>query len=223
MHTLFDDLYEFLMYLLRFMFCLGHYSALPSKVITSCHRVIISSWRLMSSKEVHETLNETVTTISDNTDNTVEMGDLPDVIVDSVKKEQLLLSYSQKALKTLKLDEYPYYVEREWWKHGNRMTFWATWLMKKDVKRRHLLAELGPDRVRLKALKCNTILPELIRDECAKRLHNFPKASCPKNVQHLCQFSGARRGKLNRFHLHRQIFRRLADHGQLSGIQRSVW
>lgn len=79
--------------------------------------------------------------------------------------------------------------------------------MKRDVKRRHLLADLGPDRVRLKALKCNTILPELIRDECAKKLHNLPKGSCPSRIQHLCQFSGARRGKLNRFHLHRQIFR----------------
>lgn len=108
-----------------------------------------------------------------------------------------------------RLDEYPYYVEREWWKHGNRMTFWSTWRMKRDVKRRHLLAELGPDRVRLKALKSNIILPEMIRDECAKKLHNFPKGSCPNLVQHLCQFSGARRGKLNRFHLHRQIFRHL--------------
>ncbi|VDN24362.1 unnamed protein product [Gongylonema pulchrum] len=106
-----------------------------------------------------------------------------------------------------RLDKYPYYVEREWWKDGNRMTFWSTWRMKRDVKRRQLLAELGPDRVRLKALKSNILLPKLITDECAEKLHNFPKGSCPCLVQHLCQFSGARRGKLNRFHLHRQIFR----------------
>ncbi|EJD75571.1 hypothetical protein LOAG_17313 [Loa loa] len=165
---------------------------------------------------------KTIPSVVDGNESSAD-NELPSVVMDAVNKERPILPYSQKALKTLKLDKYPYYVEREWWKDGNRMTFWSTWRMKRDVKRRHLLAELGPDRVRLKALKCNTILPELIRDECAKKLHSFPKGSCPNLVQHLCQFSGARRGKLNRFHLHRQIFRRLADHGQLSGVQRGIW
>ncbi|KAK6114129.1 Renin receptor-like family protein [Brugia pahangi] len=197
------------------------FTSVLSKLNSSWYRVIDSTRYLTSSKEVDTA--ETVPSALDANDSSTVESDLSDAVMDTVSKERLALPYSQKALETLKLDKYPYYVEREWWKDGNRMTFWSTWRMKRDVKRRHLLAELGPDRVRLKALKSNIILPELIRDECAKKLHNLPKGSCPNLVQHLCQFSGARRGKLNRFHLHRQIFRRLADHGQLSGVQRGVW
>ncbi|KAL3990139.1 Renin receptor-like family protein [Acanthocheilonema viteae] len=146
----------------------------------------------MSSKPIDTT--EVIPSASDDNDSSAVESELSCAAMDAINKECPILPYSQKALETLKLDKYPYYVEREWWKHGNRMTFWSTWRMKRDVKRRYLLADLGPDRVRLKALKCNTILPELIRDECAKKLHNFPKGSCPNLVQHLCQFSGARRG-----------------------------
>ncbi|VDN86748.1 unnamed protein product, partial [Brugia pahangi] len=176
------------------------FTSVLSKLNTSWYRVIDSTRYLTSSKEVDTA--ETIPSALDANDSSTVESDLSDAVMDTVSKERLALPYSQKALETLKLDKYPYYVEREWWKDGNRMTFWSTWRMKRDVKRRHLLAELGPDRVRLKALKSNIILPELIRDECAKKLHNLPKGSCPNLVQHLCQFSGARRGKLNRFHLH---------------------
>lgn len=131
--------------------------------------------------------------------------------------------YSLEALKKLKFDKYPYYVEREWWKEGSRMTFWATWRMLRDVKRRQALEQYGPNRLRLKALKSNTILPQAIRDECADRLHNFPKASCPNLILNMCQFSGRQRGKIKRFRLNRHLFRKLADHGQLSGVQRAMW
>ncbi|CAG9536758.1 unnamed protein product [Cercopithifilaria johnstoni] len=198
-----------------------HFSSVLPKLNISWHRITASARCLISSNPT-DTAKIIPSALDNNDCSAVESG-VQSVVLDATVEEQPILPYSQKALETLKLDKYPYYVEREWWKHGSRMTFWSTWRMKRDVKRRHLLAELGPDRVRLKALKCNTILPELIRDECAKKLHNFPKGSCPSLIQHLCQFSGARRGKLNRFHLHRQIFRHLADHGKLSGIQRGVW
>ncbi|OZC08306.1 renin receptor-like protein [Onchocerca flexuosa] len=170
---------------------LRQFPSLLSKLNISWHRLTASTRCLMSSKPI----DTAESALDDNNSSSVE-NELSNAVMDAANKEQPILPYSQKALETLKLDKYPYYVEREWWKHGNRMTFWSTWRMKRDVKRRHLLAELGPDRVRLKALKCNTILPEMIRDECAKKLHNFPKGSCPSLIQHLCQFSGARRGPL---------------------------
>ena len=106
-----------------------------------------------------------------------------------------------------RFDQYPYYVEREWWKEGKRMTFWATWRMLRDVRRRHSVEQCGPERMRLKALKCNTILPQAIRDECAEKLHKLPKDSRPKLVLNMCQFSGKRRGKIKRFRLSRHLFR----------------
>uniref|UniRef100_A0A158Q915 Guanylate kinase-like domain-containing protein n=1 Tax=Elaeophora elaphi TaxID=1147741 RepID=A0A158Q915_9BILA len=176
---------------LTLMPSLWRFSSMLSKLSASWHRTTASSRCLMSSKPNDPV--ETIPSILDDNDNSTVESEIPGVVMDAVGKKSPILPYSQKALETLKLDKYPYYVEREWWKHGNRMTFWSTWRMKRDVKRRHLLANLGPDRVRLKALKCNTILPELIRDECAEKLHNFPKGSCPNLIQHLCQFSGARR------------------------------
>ncbi|CAD5234572.1 unnamed protein product [Bursaphelenchus xylophilus] len=138
--------------------------------------------------------------------------------------KKLRLPYSQYSLKSLKLDEYPFYVEREWWKHGKRMTFWAEWRQKKDVIRRETLAEYGPERMRLKALKYNSILPQALRDECAERLTNgVPRYSHPSLILNMCQFTGRRRGKIKPFRVNRHIFRRLADHSQLSGVQRGMW
>uniref|UniRef100_A0A915B102 WD repeat-containing protein 44 n=2 Tax=Parascaris univalens TaxID=6257 RepID=A0A915B102_PARUN len=143
-----------------------------------------------------------------------------DAMLDSVIEKQ---AYSKEALSKLKLDVYPFYVEREWWKEGKRMTFWSTWRMLRDVKRRRVLAELGPDRMRLKALKSNTILPQAIRDECAERLHNMDRYSRPNLILNMCQFTGRRHGKIKPYRVNRHIFRRLADHGQLSGVQRAMW
>uniref|UniRef100_F1LH13 40S ribosomal protein S14 n=1 Tax=Ascaris suum TaxID=6253 RepID=F1LH13_ASCSU len=56
-------------------------------------------------------------------------------MLDNVIEKQ---AYSKEALTKLKLDTYPFYVEREWWKEGKRMTFWSTWRMLKDIKRRRL-------------------------------------------------------------------------------------
>uniref|UniRef100_A0A0N5AL07 Renin receptor-like C-terminal transmembrane spanning segment domain-containing protein n=1 Tax=Syphacia muris TaxID=451379 RepID=A0A0N5AL07_9BILA len=100
--------------------------------------------------------------------------------------------YNLQTLKAFKFDSYPYYVEREWWKEGKRMTFWATWRMLKDVKRRQAVEKYGPDRLRLKCLKFNTILPHAVRDECAEKLHNLPKYSIPKLVLNMCQFTEMR-------------------------------
>ncbi|TKR71779.1 hypothetical protein L596_019321 [Steinernema carpocapsae] len=131
--------------------------------------------------------------------------------------------YSQDRLKTLKLDEYPFYIEREWWKEGKRMTFWSNWRMLRDIRRRQKTQELASERMRLKALKFNTILPQAIRDECAEQLNALHKDSHPKLILNLCQFTGRRRGKIKPYRLVRHEFRRLADHGQLSGVQRAMW
>lgn len=104
------------------------------------------------------------------------------------------------------------------------MTFWATWRMLRDVRRRESLAEHGAERMRLKAIKFNTVLPQAIRDEAAERLHNgLPRYSRPNLILNMCQFTGRRRGKIKPYRVNRHIFRRLADHGQLSGVQRAMW
>lgn len=124
---------------------------------------------------------------------------------------------------SFRLTEFPYYVEREWWKKGARTTFWATWRQLRDVKRRELIAEVGPERMRLKAIKFNTVLPQAIRDECADKLTNMPRYSHPSLVLNMCMFTGRQRGKIKPYRVNRHIFRKAADHGQLSGVQRAFW
>jgi ribosomal protein S14 len=103
------------------------------------------------------------------------------------------------------------------------MTFWATWRQLRDVKRRIMLADLGPERMRLKAMQWNTILPQALRDESAEKLMNMPKQTHPKLILNMCMFTARQRGKIKPYRVSRHIFRRLADHGQLSGVQRGCW
>lgn len=131
--------------------------------------------------------------------------------------------YSEEELNKHGFNVYPYRIERAWWQEGKRMTFWANWRQLADVRRRRTFAQLGPDRMRYKAMKTNTILPRAIIDEFQERMNTMPKAAHPKQILNLCQFTGKSRGKYNRFRVNRQIFRQLADRGQLSGVVRALW
>ncbi|ETN77254.1 ribosomal protein S14p/S29e [Necator americanus] len=131
--------------------------------------------------------------------------------------------YSLDAISRLKLDQYPFYVEREWWKKGKRMTFWATWRQLRDVRRRELIQETGADRMRLKALKWNTVLPQAVRDDAADQLSKMSKYAIPRLVLNMCMFTGRQRGKIKPYRLNRHLFRKLADHSKLSGVQRAMW
>ncbi|CAI5442994.1 unnamed protein product [Caenorhabditis angaria] len=140
-----------------------------------------------------------------------------------MKEARLTQKYSSQAIQKLKLDQYSLYVEREWWKTGKRMTFWATWRQLRDVKRRQQVQEVGADRMRLKAIKFNTILPQAIRDEAADKLFTARRYDHPRLILNMCQFTGRQRGKIKPYRLSRHLFRKMADHSSLSGVQRAMW
>ncbi|CAD6195240.1 unnamed protein product [Caenorhabditis auriculariae] len=164
---------------------------------------------------------------SSSEENATSMGTptAEDVVNDKSpsKVQRLLVPYSKEALTKLKLDQYPLYVEREWWKTGKRMTFWATWRQLRDVKRREQVQSVGADRMRLKAIKANTILPQAIRDEAAEKLFTASKYDHPRLILNMCMFTGRQRGKIKPYRVNRHLFRKLADHSQLSGVQRAMW
>uniref|UniRef100_A0A915DG97 WD repeat-containing protein 44 n=1 Tax=Ditylenchus dipsaci TaxID=166011 RepID=A0A915DG97_9BILA len=132
-------------------------------------------------------------------------------------------SYSQDTLHELNLDRYPYRIERAWWKEGRRSNYWANWGMLRDIKHRKQLHELGAERMRYKALKDNTILPQAIRDEFQEKMNNMPARCHPQRIFNMCMFTGRNKGKINRFRVNRHIFRRLADGGNLCGVTRAWW
>uniref|UniRef100_A0A8R1DMF0 Uncharacterized protein n=1 Tax=Caenorhabditis japonica TaxID=281687 RepID=A0A8R1DMF0_CAEJA len=147
----------------------------------------------------------------------------PVLEAEPTKEQRLTQPYSREAIQLLKLDQYPLYVEREWWKTGKRMTFWASWRQLRDVKRRQQIQEVGADRMRLKALKFNTILPQAIRDEAAEKMQKARKYDHPRLILNMCQFTGRQRGKIKPYRLSRHLFRRFADRSALSGVQRAMW
>ncbi|CAJ0588876.1 unnamed protein product [Cylicocyclus nassatus] len=192
------------------------------RVLTNSQRLLLSAWkRTLSSKP------PTAPTSSNPTSDVPEASTVNEAEpVEEQEKEFVpkhTEKYSAEAIAHLKLDQYPFYVEREWWKKGKRMTFWATWRQLRDVRRRELIHEVGADRMRLKALKCNTVLPQAIRDGAAEELFNMPKYSIPRLVLNMCMFTGRQRGKIKPYRLNRHLFRKLADHSKLSGVQRAMW
>uniref|UniRef100_A0AC35TG67 Ribosomal protein S14 n=1 Tax=Rhabditophanes sp. KR3021 TaxID=114890 RepID=A0AC35TG67_9BILA len=142
---------------------------------------------------------------------------------EAVAVQKCLKLYNQANLSDMKLDTYPFYVEREWWKEGKRMTFWANWRQLRDVRRRNAVHEAGPERLRLKALKENTVLPQALRDEMGEKLHVMNSHTRPNLILNMCMFTGRQRGKIKPYRVNRHIFRKLADHSQLSGVQRAMW
>ncbi|KAK6052562.1 hypothetical protein COOONC_09932 [Cooperia oncophora] len=87
------------------------------------------------------------------------------------------------------------------------MTFWATWRQLRDIKRREHVAEVGADRMRLKAIKANTILPQAIRDDAAAELSNMPKNAHPRRILNMCMFTARQRGKIKPYRINRHLFR----------------
>ncbi|XP_015596529.1 28S ribosomal protein S14, mitochondrial [Cephus cinctus] len=101
---------------------------------------------------------------------------------------------------------------------------WADWKMIRDVKRRKCVQEHCTDRVRVLALKRNNVLPPEIREIASKEMdENFPRNSAPCRITFRCALTSRPRGVVYRWRLSRIVFRDLADHNLLSGVQRAMW
>uniref|UniRef100_A0A8C4QRT7 28S ribosomal protein S14, mitochondrial n=1 Tax=Eptatretus burgeri TaxID=7764 RepID=A0A8C4QRT7_EPTBU len=95
--------------------------------------------------------------------------------------------------------------------------------MVRDVKRRKLAHEYANERLRLNALRKNTILPKQLQMEADREIAALPRDSCPVRIRNRCVLTSRPRGVKRRWRLSRIVFRHLADHGQMSGIQRAMW
>uniref|UniRef100_UPI00358F07E0 small ribosomal subunit protein uS14m-like n=1 Tax=Myxine glutinosa TaxID=7769 RepID=UPI00358F07E0 len=102
-------------------------------------------------------------------------------------------------------------------------TKYVDWLMVRDVKRRKLAHEYANERLRINALRKNTILPKPLQMEADREIAALPRDSCPVRIRNRCVLTSRPRGVKRRWRLSRIVFRHLADHGQMSGIQRAMW
>nr|CAG4648439.1 EOG090X0MNX [Moina brachiata]SVE93416.1 EOG090X0MNX [Moina brachiata] len=100
---------------------------------------------------------------------------------------------------------------------------WADWRMMKDVKRRNLLVKHGAERLRLKAIKKNDLLPQEILEIGFKQMDALPRDSSIIRIRNRCAVTSRSRGVVKRWRLSRIVWRHLADYNKLSGVQRAMW
>ncbi|KAK6484669.1 28S ribosomal protein S14 [Huso huso] len=101
--------------------------------------------------------------------------------------------------------------------------YYVNWRMLRDVKRRQMAFEYANDRLRMNAIRKNTILPKELQEIADKEIAAFPRDSCPVRIRSRCVMTSRPRGVKRRWRLSRIVFRHLADHNQMPGIQRAMW
>ncbi|MEE6496008.1 hypothetical protein FKM82_002204 [Ascaphus truei] len=102
-------------------------------------------------------------------------------------------------------------------------SYYVNWRMLRDVKRRKMAFEYADERLRINALRKNTILPKELQEVADKEIAALPRDSCPVRIRNRCVMTSRPRGVKRRWRLSRIVFRHLADHSQMSGIQRAMW
>ncbi|KAF3699340.1 28S ribosomal protein S14, mitochondrial [Channa argus] len=101
--------------------------------------------------------------------------------------------------------------------------YYVDWRMLRDVKRRQMAFDYADDRLRINALRKNTILPKELQVIADKEIAALPRDSCPVRIRNRCVMTSRPRGVKRRWRLSRIVFRHLADHNQMSGILRARW
>uniref|UniRef100_A0A672TVP3 28S ribosomal protein S14, mitochondrial n=2 Tax=Strigops habroptila TaxID=2489341 RepID=A0A672TVP3_STRHB len=102
-------------------------------------------------------------------------------------------------------------------------SYYVDWRMLRDVKRRKLAYEYADQRLRINAIRKNTILPKELQEVADKEIADLPRDSCPVRIRNRCVLTSRPRGVRRRWRLSRIVFRHFADHGEMSGIQRAMW
>ncbi|KAM6989851.1 small ribosomal subunit protein uS14m [Tautogolabrus adspersus] len=102
-------------------------------------------------------------------------------------------------------------------------SYYVDWRMLRDLKRRQMAFEYADERLRINALRKNSILPKELQEVADKEIAALPRDSCPVRIRNRCVMTSRPRGVKRRWRLSRIVFRHLADHNQISGIQRARW
>ncbi|XP_043276384.1 28S ribosomal protein S14, mitochondrial [Venturia canescens] len=100
---------------------------------------------------------------------------------------------------------------------------WPDHKMYRDVRRRRLVKEHAPMRLRLISMKRNDILPPEIRELASKDMDEIPRQAALRQIVFRCKLTSRPRGVVYRWGLSRIVFRDLADFNKLSGVQRAMW
>lgn len=100
---------------------------------------------------------------------------------------------------------------------------WANAHMKKDHRKRQTVKEENITRLRMNALRKNTVLPHELQEVADAEIHALPRDSSITRIVNRCAVTSRPRGVVLRWRLSRFVFRHLADYNKLSGVQRAMW
>ncbi|XP_076379412.1 mitochondrial ribosomal protein S14 [Megalopta genalis] len=104
-----------------------------------------------------------------------------------------------------------------------RNAYVGRWMLR-DMKRRKLVEEYGPERLRLVALKRNDVLPPEIRELVGKQIdETIPRRTALRQLTPRCVLTSRARGTVLRWRISRIMFRHLADYNKLAGVERALW
>lgn len=95
--------------------------------------------------------------------------------------------------------------------------------MKRDFERRMLVKNENINRLRLNALRKNTILPREVQSVADKQIGALPYRSSITHITNRCAVTSRGVGNVHKYRLSRFIFRHLIDYNKMSGGQRALW
>ncbi len=96
-------------------------------------------------------------------------------------------------------------------------------MIRRDKKRRQMVADYEIEKLRLKAIVKNRLLPEIVQKKAREDMAAHPRDSSISRVRNRCVLTGRPRAVMKDYGLCRMKFRDLADHGYISGLTRSTW
>lgn len=95
--------------------------------------------------------------------------------------------------------------------------------MIRDVKRRKIVTEMAPERLRINSLRKNDVLPPELRQIADEEIAAMPRDSARLRLTNRCVITSRPRGVVYRWRFSRIVFRHLADYNKLAGVQRAMW
>jgi small subunit ribosomal protein S14 len=93
----------------------------------------------------------------------------------------------------------------------------------KDQKRKALANKHFKLRKELREAGVNLKLSEEERQAARTKLNKLPKNSAKERCRNRCVLTGRSRGVLRKFGLSRNMFRKMANFGQIPGVTKSSW
>lgn len=95
--------------------------------------------------------------------------------------------------------------------------------MKRDYLRRKLVEKENIKRLRINALRKNTILPRELQEVADAEIAALPYRSSITHLTNRCTVTSRSRGNVLRWRISRFVFRHLTDYNKMSGVQRAHW